>query len=400
MTLAEFIPTVQGRILLTVTALFAAALSIYTGRKLQLWLSERIRPTMADVLTSFAVMFVLIGLGTIVVDVWGQREVVETALSEALPRERLPELILTIATVVGTHVLSGFLKQLIDEFIGNRDTVTEHQREVTYRVTQLTLWSMAVIVILGIWQVNVSGLLIGAGFLGIVLGMAARQTLGGMLAGFVLMFARPFEVGDWVEIGEREGIVTDITIINTRIRTFEGEYVVVPNDVVRGEMITNRTARGRLRVEVEVGVDYESDVKRAREVVAEEIKDLDELMDVPKPEVVTKRFDESSIVLGVRGWIDDPSGRRRWRAKTAIVHTVTETFERHGIKIPFPQRELSGRAEDGGFRVVDAVEWPESSTDRSEDRGSIDRPRYEADRSKRPGDEQPRTTDDGEGDHP
>lgn len=351
--LAELVPTLSGKLLVSAAAVLGALFAIYLGRKLQLWLGDRIRPALADVLSSIVVMALLIALGTVVVDVWDQREVVETALQESFPQDRFPELALTVALVVGTHVLSVFIKQLIEEFLGGRKSVTEHEQEVTYRVTQLVLWLTALIVVLGIWQVNISGLLIGAGFLGIILGMAARQTIGSMLAGFVLMFARPFEIGDWVEIGEQEGIVTDITIINTRIRTFEGEYVIVPNDVVRAEMITNRSARGRLRVEVEIGVDYDADVERAREIADEAIEGLDELMDVPTPTVVTKRFGDSAIVIGARGWIENPSARRRWHARTAIIDAVKEAFEREGLKIPFPQRELSGRDEMSGFRVAE-----------------------------------------------
>ncbi len=88
--------------------------------------------------------------------------------------------------------------------------------------------------------------------------MAARQTLGSLLAGFMLMFARPFEIGDWVEIEEKEGIVTDISIVNTRIQTFDGEYVMIPNDTVGGSTIVNRSRKGRLRLEVDVGIDYDA----------------------------------------------------------------------------------------------------------------------------------------------
>jgi len=83
--------------------------------------------------------------------------------------------------------------------------LTDHQEEVIRRLAQISVYTFALLVVVGLFTDNVGGLLVGAGFLGIVVGMAARQTLGAILAGFVLMFSRPFEVGDWVEIGDHEG---------------------------------------------------------------------------------------------------------------------------------------------------------------------------------------------------
>jgi small-conductance mechanosensitive channel len=260
--------------------------------------------------------------------------------------------LLSVVVLATTYALTGFVGRVIGEFTGKRSTISEHQREIVYRLTQVTLYTLALLVVVGLFTQNLGSLLVGAGFLGIVVGMAARQTLGAVLAGFVLMFSRPFEIGDWVEIGEREGIVTDITIVTTRIQTFDGEYVMLPNDEVSGQPITNRTRKGRLRIEVEVGVDYDHDPGHAADVAREAVRGLDEILQVPTPQVVGKRFGDSAIVLGVRVWIDNPSARRMWRARTAVIEAVTDAYEEEGIKIPFPQRELMGRTEEGGFAIA------------------------------------------------
>ncbi|UPW00086.1 mechanosensitive ion channel family protein [Halorussus gelatinilyticus] len=270
---------------------------------------------------------------------------------------------LALAVLAGAYIVTGFVKKAIDRFVDGHDTISQHQSEIVYRVSQLTVYVSAVSIILGLWKVNLSGLLVGAGFLGIVVGMAARQTLGALLAGFVLMFSRPFEIGDWVEVDDEEGIVTDISIVNTRIQTFAGEYVMIPNDIVSGEKIVNKSRKGRLRIEVEVGVDYEADVERAAELAEETMKDLDEVLTVPTPKVVLKEFGDSAVTLVLRCWIDKPSARRQWRARTAVIESVKETFDREGVKIPFPQRELTGRQESGGFRVADETDLPEATAD-------------------------------------
>lgn len=252
----------------------------------------------------------------------------------------------TFALLAGTYAATGVIERAVDELVSSREQFSRHQREVTFRIVTVVLYIAAIIVVLGIWNIDLGGLLVGAGFLGIVVGMAARQTLGSMIAGFVLMFARPFEIGDWVEIGEEEGIVTDITIVNTRIETFDGEYVMIPNDTVSSTTITNRARKGRLRLHVEVGIDYTADPDRAMEVAAEQMNELDDVLTVPQPQADTVRFGDSAVVLELRFWIDKPSARRKWRARTAVIRTVKEAFDEAGINIPYPQRELSRRSDE------------------------------------------------------
>jgi small-conductance mechanosensitive channel len=259
---------------------------------------------------------------------------------------------LTLLLVAGAYAGIGLLEEFVGTMSAESDKLDQHQGEILIRVGQVSVIIVVGLMALGLWGVEVGGLLVGAGFLGIVVGMAARQTLGAMLAGFVLMFSRPFEVGDWIEVDGNQGTVTDITIVNTRLENFDGEYVVIPNDRVSNSTIINRTRKGRLRLRIEVGIDYAADPDHAEEVAMAVMTDLDEVMAVPHPQVVPKSFGDSSVVLELRVWIDNPSSRRRWRAQSAVIRNVKAAFDREGIKIPYPQRELSGRAETGGFRVL------------------------------------------------
>ncbi|WP_435153353.1 mechanosensitive ion channel family protein [Haladaptatus sp. DFWS20] len=322
-------------------------------------LQERMPDALANVIVVGGVSVYLILAGVTVLFLW---EVVNTSIIFTFNWGKLvDELInewtgfkvtLTVVTLAVAYVAAGIFKQAIEGMTSQRDVFSQHQTQVMVRVAQVSVYVVAFAAVLGFWDVDLTGLLVGAGFLGIVVGMAARQTLGSLLAGFMLMFSRPFEIGDWVEIEEKEGIVTDISIVNTRIQTFDGEFVMIPNEVVGGSTITNRSQKGRLRLEVDVGVDYDADVEQAAELAKSAMSEVDDALTVPSPEVVTKEFGDSAIVLGLRFWIDKPSARRKWRARTEVMGAVKEAFERDGIKIPFPQRELSGRQETGGFQVA------------------------------------------------
>lgn len=309
----------------------------------------------------FAVLLA-VGLATLVV--WGQLDLALLAVSGmATTVPVLANALVTVGLVAAALISIDVLEARLDSYAAESDHINRHQQGIVFRMLQVTVLAAAAVAALRLWGVNLGGLLVGAGFLGIVVGTAARTTIGSLIAGFVLMFSRPFELGDWVELDDEEGIVTDITIINTRLRNASGETLVVPNERVANATITNRTRMGQLRLSVDVGVDYEADLESAEEVVGTALTGAAGVLSNPAPRVVPKSFGDSAVVLECRFWIDNPSAPRRTVTTAAVVRDVKAALDGAGIKIPYPQRELTGRAETDGFRVAgsdDAVSSPPS----------------------------------------
>ncbi|MDS0294701.1 mechanosensitive ion channel family protein [Halogeometricum luteum] len=363
--LASLVPSFAGRVAVTGVILLIVTALLARGDRVHDSDPGHVPAALWSLLVTLTTMSVTVGGAAVIVGVWGQAtQVAEVFEGYDFGYRSFVNLGLSILILVGAYTMTSLVRRLVDEVTEARPAVSQHQREIAYRIAQVFLYVVGVAMVLALWNVDLGGILVGAGFLGIVVGMAARQTLGALLAGFVLMFSRPFEIGDWVEVGDHEGIVTDITIVNTRIQTFDGEYVMVPNDVVSSESLVNRSRKGRLRIEVDVGADYDADPKRAADVALEAVERLDEPLSVPTPQVVLKRFADSAVVLGVRVWIDRPSARRKWRTQTAVISAIKEAFESEGIKIPYPQRELMGREEENGF-VVSGGERAAAPRDRS-----------------------------------
>lgn len=283
-------------------------------------------------------------------------------------------LLLTVLLFVAAYTVTRILKRFLLDRGSSKDHVTsDHQRRVSYYVTQVVIYVFAVFGTFSLWGVQLSDLLLGAGVLGIVLGFAAQETLGSILAGFILMLSRPFAIGDWVRIGDHEGFITEITINNVRLRNLDGEHVVLPNEAVNNRTIINRSIEGKLRLRVEVGIDYDVDPDHAEAVALEALTELDEIMSQPAPQVLPVRFDDSAVILELRFWVDKPTPQQKWRATQVVIHNVKAAFRREGIKIPFPQRELTGRTETGGFRVVDGKSRRSSETGAGPQMSSSDR---------------------------
>ncbi|WP_081927460.1 mechanosensitive ion channel family protein [Halobellus rufus] len=362
-SLSELVPSFTGRIAVTFAIGVAVMAFLARTDRIHEAAPDRLESTAWHVIVTVGTMVVAAGAGVAIVGLWGLSDELLAVFGTSYGPETIVKAGISALFLIGAYTMTGLVKQLVDQLAETRSSVGEHEREIAYRLGQVALYLLAFTIVLSLWNVNVGGILVGAGFLGIVVGMAARQTLGAMLAGFVLMFSRPFEIGDWIQVGEYEGIVTDITIVNTRMQTFDGEYVMIPNDVVSSESLVNRSRKGRLRIEVEVGIDYDADPERAADIARKAVTNLDDPMSVPTPQVVFKRLGDSAVVLGVRYWIDNPSARRKWRSQTAVIGAVKEALEAEGIKIPFPQRELMGRQESGGFVLAGDSRPPEEQLD-------------------------------------
>lgn len=268
--------------------------------------------------------------------------------SVSVSRFDAARVLVTVAVLVIAYLLVRLINRSIDRLSEEYDAMSNHQSEVAYHIADVGVFVVAFMGMLVIWGIDPGRLFVGAGVLGAVLGYAARDTLGAITAGFVLLFSRPFRVGDWIEVEEHEGVVRDVTVVNTRIRTFDDEHVLIPNNEVTSNPLINRSANDRYRVDIEVSVDYATDLDHAMDVAATAMEDCDDrIREVPSPRTVLKRFADSGIVLECRFWVDDPSARRVWQAKTAVISAVKTIFDDEGISIAYPQRVLAARDEAG-----------------------------------------------------
>ena len=169
----------------------------------------------------------------------------------------------------------------------------------------------------------------------VVLGFALQDTLGNLFSGLAIQIEKPFRVGHWIQVGEREGQVHEITWRATKLRTKAGQFLVVPNSVIGKEPVLNFSEPTvPTRVEVEVGASYSTppnDVKRA---VHEAIANAPLAMRTPEPQVVIKAFGGSSIDYLALFWIENYATDRL--ARDQVRTNIWYTFRRYNIEIPFP----------------------------------------------------------------
>jgi small-conductance mechanosensitive channel/CRP-like cAMP-binding protein len=178
----------------------------------------------------------------------------------------------------------------------------------------------------------------------VVIGFALQDTLGNAFAGLAIQSEKPFHVGHWIRVGDFEGRVAEVTWRATKLRTKSGNFVVVPNNIVAKEAITNYSEPAApTRIEIEVGASYLTAPNAVKAAIGEALANSSRALRTPAPDIVLGAFDSSAIVYRVRFWIEDYE--RDEAARDQVRTAIYYAFARHEIEIPWPiqvqyEREL------------------------------------------------------------
>jgi small-conductance mechanosensitive channel len=212
----------------------------------------------------------------------------------------------------------------------------------------IIIFAVAILLALDVLGINVVPLVAGAGIVGIAVGFAAKDTLSNLIAGILLIIDRPFEIGDRIEVWTSPqgsatwGDVIDIGLRATKIRTTDNIVIIIPNNEIMMRDIVNYTAiSSDIRVRIPIGVSYDTDIKKAKSVILEVAKTAEWVLKDPPPMVVVRQFGESSVDLQLRVWIKD--ARSRMDTISYMTDKVKEAFDREGIEIPYPKRDITIR---------------------------------------------------------
>src|SRR3954465_7263662 len=169
----------------------------------------------------------------------------------------------------------------------------------------------------------------------VVIGFALQDTLGNAFAGLAIQSERPFNVGHWIRVGDFEGRVAEVTWRATKLRTKAGNFVVVPNNIVSKEAITNYSEpAAAVRIDVEVGASYLSSPGEVKSAIGEALANSARVLKTPPPHTILAAFDSSAINYRVRFWIEDYE--RDEAARDEVRTNIYYSFARHGIEIPWP----------------------------------------------------------------
>ncbi|MBP2250774.1 small-conductance mechanosensitive channel [Halarchaeum solikamskense] len=176
----------------------------------------------------------------------------------------------------------------------------------------------------------------------LAIGFAMQDVIANFVAGVFIYTDKPFRIGDWIEWDGNSGVVEDISLRVTRVRTFDNELLTVPNSNLTDGVIKNPVAKDKLRVQFEFGIGYDDDIDKATEIIVEEAEKRDDILDDPGVSVRLSELGGSYVGLKSRFWIADPSRADFVKTRGEYVQAVKERFDAEGVNIPYPTRTLEG----------------------------------------------------------
>lgn len=182
-------------------------------------------------------------------------------------------------------------------------------------------------------------LVAGLGIGSIALGFAFKDVLQNLFAGFLILLYRPFHIGDQIQVNDYEGTVEDINVRATKIKTYDGERVVIPNSDLYMNAVLVRTAFPYRRTKITVGIGYGEDIEKARRVMMNVLKSTEGVLDEPAPAVDVVELADSAVNMRVLFWSKSVQTNVR-QTSNAVITGIKKALDAESIEIPFPQRVL------------------------------------------------------------
>ena len=252
------------------------------------------------------------------------------------------ELFLIIIIVVVAFLLTTILKIVFKSYIRVKNADQETAIRVTGQIVIAMVFIVALAAILNVLGLGgtVTGIIMGAGFAGIVIGLAAQGVLGNFFSGLSILFSRPYRIGDAVLYHDNFTFVEDITLMHTVLRTWDNKRVIVPNSVIDKEPLINYTINDPTMIApIYIDVAYETDMEKAYRVMVEEAKKHPLcLTDKMEPKVHLTGFKDSGIELRLIAFARTQGDA--FQMSCDLRRSMLERFREENIEIPYPKRYI------------------------------------------------------------
>lgn len=254
----------------------------------------------------------------------------------------LTGLIVAILILLLTQFVARIWQQVFRQNILNQSGMEDGLQDSITTISVYVVWSMGILIALNAFGFNATSLTVVLGALGIGLGFGLQAIFNNFVSGIILLFERPIQVGDDIEVGGRWATVRKINVRATVVQTYDNASLIIPNSDLISSQVTNWSFKDkRLRRNVEVGVAYGSDVELVRDTLMEIAEKTPRILKLPKPDVIFKDFGESTLVFVLRIW---SRVEYFYSVESDVRYEITRLFREKNIEIAFPQRDLHIRS--------------------------------------------------------
>jgi len=248
---------------------------------------------------------------------------------------RISDIILSFAIILIASLLAKVTAFYLRKNLKGR--VDENNLKIIVRILNYSVFVLSLLMILPHLGLNLSGLLVAGGMTGLVIGFASQKVVSNLISGVFLMIEKPIRIGQGVNIEGTVGVVVDINIMSTIIRTYESLYVRIPNEKVFTNTITNFVENIVRRINYTVGIRYSDDAEKAIDIIKNVLEYQPFVLENPKPMIFVDELGDNAVNIVVRFW----APTSEWfDVKTRMLWEIKKAIESEGIQVPFPQRTV------------------------------------------------------------
>lgn len=199
------------------------------------------------------------------------------------------------------------------------------------------LYAVVVLATLGQMGIETTSFIALIGAAGLAVGFALQGSLSNFAAGVMLIVFRPFKAGDYIQTAGESGIVEDIQMFITTLRTPDNKTIFIPNSKITGDNITNFSTKPTRRVDMVFGIGYGDDIDKAKKIIADILESDSRVLKDPATQIVVSELADSSVNITVRPWVNSSD---YWGLYFDVTEKVKKTFDDQGVSIPFPQTDV------------------------------------------------------------
>lgn len=263
--------------------------------------------------------------------------------------ENIEEIVAEVVVPYGFNIIGAIviliIGWLIASWAGKRvrkaceksERIDKTLTPILAQTVKVLILIATVIAVLNRFGVETTSLVALLGVAGLAVGLALQGTLSNFSAGVMLMLFRPFNVGDAVNISGVMGVVDEIGLFSTKMHTFDNIFMIIPNTNIWGANISNFSTNPTRRIDMVFGISYTDDINKAMKIIHEALEADERVLKDPAPMVAVGELGDSSVDIFVRPW---SKASDLWPTRFALIKDIKERFDKEGITIPFPQRDV------------------------------------------------------------
>lgn len=244
-------------------------------------------------------------------------------------------IIAVLIWVIGKKIIK-LLDKLVKKML-DRSSLDKGVVNFAVSVLKFVMYAVLVMIVVDKLGFQTTSLLTLFGSAALAIGMSLQGSLSNFAGGILILIFKPFKVGDYIIVGDKEGTVKSIEILYTRLITIDNKVIMLPNGSLSNSSIVNVGAENTRRIDIEIGIGYSSDIPKAKKLLEEVINKENGILKEKEVLVVVKSLDESCVTLETRAWVNTSD---YWNVRFDLLEKYKNIFDENGIEIPFNQLDV------------------------------------------------------------